>query len=230
MFEFAYLYSVRNGRKYGAIPDFGHNNILLAEKLQVYSAEATDGQYCEFKNWTHKKQWKGNNSTHSAVPGTCPIGIQPISSDAAYIETNLAENIQLSSSNAFYAEQQQLKVPLLPIKGDAEWKLFCKILQSHGGTRADPDFSCMLQLWIQYVDGKKYMPKAESHLRAMYKSYESVLRKKDIVSKFGSAFADVKRFLQRSNDLFDATFYNFDQIHDGVEVLVNAVELSKFKS
>jgi hypothetical protein len=33
--------------------------------------------------------------------------------------------------------------------------------------------------------------------------------------------------LQRSNDLFDATFYNFDQIHDGVEVLVNAVELSK---
>ena len=51
--------------------------------------------------------------------------------------------------------------------------------------------------------------------------------KKDIVSKFGSAFADVKRFLQRSNDLFDATFYNFDQIHDGVEVLVNAVELSK---
>ena len=53
--------------------------------------------------------------------------------------------------------------------------------------------------------------------------------KKDIVSKFGSAFADVKRFLQRSNDLFDANFYNFDQIHDGVEVLVNAVELSKFK-
>ena len=81
MFEFAYLYSVRNGRKYGAIPDFGHNNILLAEKLQVYSAEATDGQYCEFKNWTHKKQWKGNNSTHNTVPGTCPIGIQPISSD-----------------------------------------------------------------------------------------------------------------------------------------------------
>ena len=71
------------------------------------------------------------------------------------------------------------------------------------------------------------MPKSESNLRAMYKSYESVLRKKDIVSKFGSAFADVKRFLQRSNDLFDATFYNFDQIHDGVEVLVNAVELSK---
>ena len=70
LFELAFQYSVRNGQRFGRLPNFGHNNISLEEEVQrlhlfLWKEKA-------YKEWTV--------ATNKEVP--CQWGIQTVPSDA----------------------------------------------------------------------------------------------------------------------------------------------------
>lgn len=213
MVSFQYLYSIRNGRRNGVVPDFGHNDLTLEQKSQCYSAKASGGQFIEHHDWAPKHgAWKPNGGTidDNASPQDFGlVGIQRYPGSAAdlYDASQVQDSSQLSPSLKFYANKQQLSVPILPLHGGKEFKLFAKLLQSHGGTGADLDYDAILSQWRTNVDGVHIFPKLLCHLRRAYKLWESIAAAKEARKHVN--FADVKAFLKRCNDAFDASYFNF---------------------
>ena len=206
---FQYLYSVRNGRKNGAIPDFGHNDLTLEQKVQHYSAAACG--VAPYPTWAPKNGWAPptRNCPRDYGERIALVGIQPFTDPNRVYEARAIQTmgeVALTESLAFYAKQLQLKLRILTLHCGHEYKLFTTLLLNDSGSRT-PDYEGLLHQWRSHVDGSKVFPKEVCHLRWMYQRWESIVDTKKLRERVD--LAAIQSFIKRCNETFDQAYCDY---------------------
>ena len=165
--DFAYAYSVRNGIKCGQLPDFGHLDVQLEQKIQFLSVKVFGHSGREYKTWTvgdlnHDCDWS-------------PTGVQPSSVDAfALYDESKLDCSQMPPSLRYLAKESKLLAPVLPVATSKEVRLYVTLLGEIGRT---PNFERMAALWKSHVNGNDVFPKLPCHLRSFYERWQAVCDK-----------------------------------------------------
>ena len=98
--------------------------------------------------------------------------------------------VSLSSDQRYLCRAMKTKLPLLPVHGVAECRLFQSLITNHS---ISLDFDAMAFEWCKHVDGVNIFPKLPVYLRTYHTKWQKNQRVRDAVecAKAGKAVLEV---------------------------------------
>lgn len=151
-----YNQSISEHRRAG-FPKIGHNYTWFIDKIQLLVEQNHAGR--AYPHWS-------NESDYERTPekfGTVPLHSEQLGNRVAAIDDSKLIAMDLTRNEKYIAKAMGVKVPFLPVCGDAEKRLFSRLVSN--SATAVLDFDEMALEWCDYVDGKTIFPKLPAYLR-----------------------------------------------------------------
>ena len=132
-----------------------------------------------------------------------------------------------TSDQRYLCKAMHTPVPILPVDGEAECRLFSAMMRSVRTTAA-PDFDAMAEQWCSYVNGFSIFAKLPVYLRTHYKAWRRNQRVKDAVQRAEKGEAVLEKLNQAAQTALEQKQKDYDDaLQGGQELLENLDDIGR---
>ena len=150
----------------------GHYDTWLIDTLQILVEH--NHSVLLFPEWSNSSDFVSTAEKFGTVP------IETPELTAAINSVSIPQKVldKLTSDQRYLCKAMSTILPLLPVHGEAEYKLFGKLILA---LPSPINFDSMAIAWVKYVDGATIFPKLPVYLRTYHKSWQRNQRVRDAV-------------------------------------------------
>jgi hypothetical protein len=154
-------------------PKLGHYDTWLVDQYQLLVL--ANHNVLAYPGWTNASDFVDTPESF----GTVPLHSPELGDAIAAIVLSEAQKteIKLTREMRYICKSMKVKLPILPVHGEAENKLFSKLVLNQHGT----DFDRMSIEWCKHVDGVAVFPKLPVYLRQHHAAWLRNSRTRDMV-------------------------------------------------
>jgi hypothetical protein len=168
-------------------PKIGHYDTWLVDQYQLLVL--ANHNVLAYPGWTNASDFVDTPESF----GTVPLHSAELGAAIAAIvlsETQKKE-MKLTREMRYICKSMKVKLPILPVHGEAENKLFSKLVINKQGI----DFDQMSIEWCKHVDGVAVFPKLPVYLRQHHTAWLHNARTRDMVKAAAPGLAALQKVL-----------------------------------
>ena len=165
-----YNQHVSERRRLG-FPKLGHSDTWLIDSLQLL-VEHNHGVLL-YPDWSNTSDYVTTEESFGTVPLQTPELTEAIEAQVA----KFSKPPKLTPDQEYQCKVMKTKLPLLPVHGEEECKLFRSLVMRMQSL----DFDLMAMEWVKFTDGITIFPKLPVYLRTHYKAWQRNQRVRDAV-------------------------------------------------
>jgi hypothetical protein len=168
-------------------PKLGHYDTWLIDQYQLLVL--ANHNVLAYPGWTNASDFVDTPESF----GTVPLHSAELGAAIAAIvlsETQKKE-MKLTREMRYICKSMKVKLPILPVHGEAENKLFSKLVINKQGI----DFDQMSIEWCKHVDGVAVFPKLPVYLRQHHTAWLRNARTRDMVKAAAPGLAALQKVL-----------------------------------